>query len=351
MSIVPHSLPSLDEEELNYVTEAIRAGQLAVGPGIAEFEGKVAKYINRKYSIGTSNGTAAIHLALLALAIQDGDEVILPASVCPGVMHAVEYTGATPILCDVNPDDLNLSFQSTLAHISDKTKAIILPHMYGIPSDIDLFLNLNIPVIEDCAQAFGATYKGKSVGSYGQCAIFSFYATKMLTSIDGGMVLTNDKNIELFIRDRLYYAGKREYKLRFNYKLQNINAVVGLAQLNKIEAFLEERREIFNRIYERLRFKCGFKVLQPEGYEYTSSNYKLLISFDDECCKKRFVTVCEKHGISINKSIFVDLYDFKYGKGDGNMVNLKKHLNDTFSFPIYPGINMDKIDCFLSEFM
>ena len=231
---IPYSKPYITQDEIDATVAVLKRGDIAVGPEIEEFEKTVANYIGKKYGIAVTNGTAADHLALLAIGIDKDDEVILPASVCPGVMHAIEYTGAKPILCDVNDSDLNLSFKDSCKAVSPKTKAIILPHLFGIPSNMNEFKSLNIPLIEDCAQSFGSYFKGRKLGTFGELSTYSFYATKMFTSIDGGMILTDSKKLATRMKDLRYYGGKKNYMLRFNYKLQKLDAAIGLLQLNKM---------------------------------------------------------------------------------------------------------------------
>ena len=347
---IPHSKPLIDDEEITAVIDVMRRGELAVGSEIEQFEKKIAKYVGKKYAIAVSNGTSALHLSLLVLNIKSGDEVILPASVCPGVMHAIEHTGATPVFCDTNPHDLNWSYQSTCSKITSKTKAIILPHLYDIPSDIKKFKSLDIPIIEDCAQSLGAIHDGYQTGYYGELSIFSFYATKMITSIDGGMILTNDAGIANKVRDLRYYAGKKNYQIRYNYKMQNINAAIGLVQLTKLKVFLNERKDIFNYLQSELSSTLGQQIITTKSSTDISSNYKFIINFTDENIKNIYIKLCEELKISTGTAIFVDLHLFKHSAADKHMVNLHNHIKNTYAFPIYPGVNKSLLEEFVKEF-
>jgi len=347
---VPHSKPLLDEHETAVAVDIIQRGEISIGPEIEKFERKVAQYIGKKYAVACSNGTSALHLALLSLNLKEGDEVILPASVCPGVMHAVEYTNATPVLCDTNSYDLNPSYESVCQKLSSNTKAIILPHLFGIPADLNCFKSLNIPIIEDCAQSLGAKYKGSMTGSLTELSVFSFYATKMMTSIDGGMVLTDHKNLADQMRDLRYYAGKKDYKKRYNYKMQNINAAIGLVQLDKLNGFLTERKNIFDFLAGALTELPGLKIFTTNEAENISSNFKLLLNFTDTRVKNIYLDLCAQFGISTGNAIFIDLHQFKYGNKDPEIVNLHNHLKSTYAFPIYPGIDMPILKGFIGDF-
>ena len=346
----PHSSPSLSQDEIDIVTDIIKRGEIAVGPEIEAFERKIAEYIGVKYAVAVVNGTAAVHMALRTLGVTQGDEVILPASVCPGVMHAVEYVDALPILCDTNRNDLNLNFESAKKSVTNKTKAIILPHLFGIPSDMDAFETLNIPLIEDCAQSLGSTIKGKRLGSFGTLSTFSFYATKTMTSVDGGMILTNSKKYADHMRDLRYYGGKTTYDLRYNYKLQNLNAAVGLVQFSKLQSFLKERKRQFDILFDGLKSIDGLKVLTQPVEDSNNFYYKFLINFTSEETKHAYLQSCDNLEIVTSKSIFVDLDSFYKKNNEVELENLKSHLENTYSFPIYPGLNAGDISDFIALF-
>jgi perosamine synthetase len=346
--MIPHSKPSLDDKELKKILEVYKSGNISVGKEIEEFEKEIAKYVGKKYSVAVSSGTTALHLLLHSMGIKEGDEVILPASVCPGVMHSIEYTKATPIISDINKNNFNISVKHTKQLITNKTKAIIVPHMFGLPSDIDKLLDLNIPIIEDCAQSIGAKYKDKQVGSFGYASIFSFYATKMMTSIDGGMILTDDKKLADTMRDLRYYGGKRDYKLRFNYKMQNINAVVGLEQLKKLDGFTEERKELFEFYKTNFEQIEWIDILNIENKDKQSSHYRFIVKVDDHKVEF-FKNLCKINDIVLGDTIFEDLSIFAPQYSMGNLVNTQNLMKNTFSFPLYPGIDKNEVSRFFKE--
>ncbi len=346
--MIQHSKPSLDNKELEKIIEIYESGNISVGKEIEEFEKKVANYIGKKYAIATSSGTTALHLSLHSMDIKKGDEVILPASVCPGVMHAIEYTGATPIICDINCYNFNISVEYVTKLINQNTKAIVVPHMFGLPSDIDELLELDIPIIEDCAQSIGAEYNLKKVGSFGYISIFSFYATKMFTSIDGGMILTDDKKLAHRIQDLRYYGGKRDYQLRFNYKMQNINAAVGLVQLEKLDFFVEERKRLSDRYFEVFEQISWVEIINKTNHKKISSNYRFIIKVERDQ-EEYFINLCKKHEIVLGDTIFEDLSKFAPQYFIKTLINTQKLMKSTYSFPLYPGIEEIKLNEFFEE--
>lgn len=348
--MIPHSKPYLDNKELEKIIEVYTSGNIAVGREIDEFEEKIANYIGKKYAIATSSGTTALHLLLHCMGIKKDDEVILPDSVCPGVMHAIEYTGATPIIADINEKDFNISVEHTKKLITKNTKAIIVPHMFGLPSDIDELKELKIPIIEDCAQSIGAEYKNKKVGSFGYASIFSFYATKMFTSIDGGMILTDDEKLAEVLKDLRYYGGKRDYKLRFNYKMQNINAAVGLVQFEKLELFLLERNKLASKYFDIFSKVKWVEIVNQSTEKKVSSNYRFIVKIDEEK-KEFFEDICKKYEIVLGDTIFEDLSLFAPQYFKELLPNTQNLMNDTYSFPLYPNIDENGLEEFFKELL
>jgi perosamine synthetase len=251
--IVPNARPYLDEADHQAIQEVVASGWIAEGDEIGAFESDFASFVGCKGGVAVSSGFAALHLCLVALNIGPADEVIVPCvSTCPAIRNAVLAVGAKPVFADTNKLDFNLSFDSVSGKITQNTRAIIAPHHTGIPSDVDALNALGVPVIEDCAQALGANLRGRPVGSIGFASIFSFYATKMITTVDGGMVMSRFADFLERVRDLRYYQGKTDRSLRYNYKLQNLHAALGRTQLVKLPHFLKRRRIIAGRYLELL---------------------------------------------------------------------------------------------------
>jgi len=273
---IPVAEPSLGKEELNNVTEAVKSGWISSkGKFIPEFEEKFAQYCGAKYGVAVSNGTIALHLALTALGIGKGDEVIVPTITFIATANAITYTGAKPVFVDSHPEYRCIDPEKIEEKITLKVKAIIPVHLYGHPCDMEPIMKIakkyNLYVIEDAAEAHGAEYKGRKVGSFGDISCFSFFGNKIITTGEGGMCLTNDKKLAermRILRNQGMNPQKRYWHdiIGFNYRMTNIQAAIGLAQLKKIEQFIGKKRQIAKWYKEELKdlAKKGFITLHPE---------------------------------------------------------------------------------------
>lgn len=250
-TLIPIASPNLLGNELAYVTQCIETNWISSqGKFVKDFEEKMAQYVGTRYAVATSSGTTALHLALTALGIGKGDEVIVPTLTFIATVNAVAYTGATPVLVDSEKESWQIDPEAIQRAITPRTKAIILVHLYGQPCKMDEIMQMakahNLRVIEDVAEAHGARYKGIRVGSIGDVGCFSFYANKIITCGEGGMVVTNHKEVYdrmTILRDHGMSKEKRYWheQVGFNYRLTNIQAAIGCAQLERIEALLEAR--------------------------------------------------------------------------------------------------------------
>jgi perosamine synthetase len=280
---IPVSEPNIGEKEIEYVTKAVTSGWISsLGEYILEFEKKFATYCERSHGVATANGTVALHLALVALEIGPGDEVIIPNFTFIATANAVAYTGAKVILVDVEPDTWNIDPQKIEAKITSRTKAIIPVPIYGHPCDMDPILEIakkhKLYVIEDAAEAHGALYNNKKVGSFGDISCFSFYANKTITSGEGGMCLTNDEHINqrlLLLRDHAMDKKKRYWhdQMGFNYRMTNLQAAVGVAQLERIENFVAIKRSNAALYKKLLTEEVGNKVILPVEKPYAVSTF------------------------------------------------------------------------------
>lgn len=253
-TMIPIAEPHLGEEELNNVIQAIKSGWISSkGKFIPEFEEKFAAYCGVKYGVATSNGTVALHLALKALGVSRGHEVIVPALTFIATANAVTYCNAKPVFVDSHPDYWCIDPEKIEEKITQKTKAVIPVHLYGHPCDMDAIMDIarrhNLYVVEDAAEAHGAEYKGRKVGSFGDINCFSFYGNKIITTGEGGMCLTdNEKLAERMkrLRDHGMSPEKKYWhdEIGFNYRMTNMQAAVGVAQLSKLDEFIVKKRQI-----------------------------------------------------------------------------------------------------------
>lgn len=249
-SRIPHSRVSLTRSDRRAVMGVLEAGALAQGEQVVSFERAMAAYLGLRGGVAVSSGTAALHLALLVTGVGEGDEVVLPSYVCTALLHAVEYVRARPRLVDCDPATYNIDPSGVRKVLGPKTKAIIAPHLFGLPADLEELQGLGVPLIEDCAHALGSRYHGRPVGTFGELCVLSFYATKLLATGEGGMVLSNSRRVLDRIRDLREYDEHPRYRMRFNYKMTDIQAALGVSQLRRFDRALDARRRLA-RCYER----------------------------------------------------------------------------------------------------
>ena len=253
---IPVYQPSLNGNEKKYVNECLDSTWISSkGKFITEFEQAFAGYVGGTYATTVSNGTVAIHLALLALGIGPGDEVIVPTLTYIASVNAIAYTGATPVFVDSLLDTWQMDPEDARRKITPRTKAVMAVHLYGHPCDMDALQQLcqenDLFLIEDCAEAIGSLYKGRHVGTFGDIATFSFFGNKTITTGEGGMVVTNDNTLH---ERALHFKGQglakhRQYwhdVIGYNYRMTNICAAIGLAQFEQIDKFLNRKIEIAN---------------------------------------------------------------------------------------------------------
>jgi perosamine synthetase len=271
---IPVAEPDLDFRELEKVTDCVKSGWISsIGSYVTEFEECFSRFCEAKYGISCSNGTTALHLSLLALGIGPGDEVICPTLSFVATANSIGYMGAKPVFVDSEPETWNMDPDKVRSKISSRTKAIIVVHLYGHPANLDPILELaepkRIAIIEDAAEAHGAFYRGRRVGSFGKLSCFSFYGNKVITTGEGGMVVTQDlklaERIKL-LRDHAMDSKRRYWhpEVGYNYRLTNLQAALGVAQLEKIEKFLKIRRENA-KLYARLLKNVEGLTLFPEA--------------------------------------------------------------------------------------
>ncbi|QUC64517.1 DegT/DnrJ/EryC1/StrS family aminotransferase [Nitrosopumilus sp. K4] len=248
MKMIKVSIPITDEQEINAVADVLRSGRYADGPKAKEFEDEFAKFIGAKYAIATSSGTSSLHLSLIALGIKPGDEVIVPPLTFFATVEAVLHQGATPVFADLDPDTYCIDPIDVEKKISEKTRAVIPVHFFGMAAEMDHICDIgkskNIKIIEDCAQAHGTEYKGKKVGTFGDANCWSFYATKNMTTGEGGMVTTNNEDVANKIRAiRNHGMTNRNdhVYLGYNYRMSEIHAAIGIVQLKKLDMLNKKR--------------------------------------------------------------------------------------------------------------
>ena len=282
MDFIPVNEPLLNGNEKKYLCECIDTGWISSeGPFVKEFEQKMSDTVDRKYGIAVSNGTAALIVAVQALGIKEGDEVIMPSFTIISCAMAVMKVGAVPVLVDSDLYTWNINTNEIEAKITPRTKAIMIVHLYGLPVEVDKILAIakkyNLKVIEDAAEMHGQTYKGKPCGSFGDISTFSFYSNKHITTGEGGMVVTDDAEIAERCRTLRNLCFKKDIRYVHdetseNYRFTNLQAAVGLAQLESLDEFVEKKRQMGRYYTEKLRDIEGL-ILPVEKTEYAQNIY------------------------------------------------------------------------------
>jgi len=326
--LIKVATPMVGEEEIQAVAEVLKSGRYVQGPKVRNFEEKFAEYIGAKHAIATNSGTAALHIALAAAGIGPGDEVIVPPLTFFATVEAVLHQNAVPIFADIDPETCTLDPDDLSKRISRKTKAIIPVHLFGHPAEMDPLMELaedyNLIVIEDAAQAHGAEYKERKVGSIGHIGCWSFYATKNMTTGEGGMITTNDDKIDKLariIRNHGMTTRDDHVFLGYNYRMSEINAAIGIVQLAKLDKLNAIRTRISLYLRKQLEeiewlspltikpyvkhafFWCPFKVNEEKIGITTSELIKILREKGVEV-RHRYYTPLYKQEVLIKKQTY-----------------------------------------------
>jgi len=314
--MILHSKPTIGEDDIEAVNAALKSRFIAQGKLVQEFEKRLSQYVGTRYAAAVNSGTSALHLVLLAFGIKKGDEVIIPSLTCTALLNAISYVGAKTVIADVDKHTMNISLDTIKDNLSRKTKAVIVPYMFGNITDIQRickFCQTNkIKVIEDCAQSLGAYYKGKRLGSFGDAAVFSFYATKLITTGEGGMILTNHRPTWNAVIDLRDYDKKSSKRTRFNYKMTDVQAAMGICQLKKLPLFLEKRKKIAE--------SYSSQIENSMLIEMNNSGLKAIVS-----CR----SCSSRNSFYLTSSSKTKVFDGRISE-----IN-KHHLNEYFNESIY----------------
>ena len=284
--MIPIANPQLGTKEQEAVEAVIESGYLADGPEVREFESEFATYCGTDHAVATSNGTTALHAAFEALGLGDGDRVLTTPFSYIASANSIRFAGAEPVFTYIRPDTYNLN-PDTVKEIleTESIDAILVVHLYGLPADLDALVDIadehNIPLVEDAAQAHGATVDGKRVGSIGDVGCFSFYPTKNMTTGEGGMITTDDEEIarraaSFINHGRSEDGGNYEHvRLGHNFRMTSIAAALGRAQLERLPEYIEQRRENAAALTDRLESTAIITPTEPENRRHVYHQYTI----------------------------------------------------------------------------
>ncbi|MEM2082802.1 MAG: DegT/DnrJ/EryC1/StrS family aminotransferase [Candidatus Bathyarchaeia archaeon] len=352
--------PCIGKEELRAVEEVLSSGVLTdkngMGPRVMEFERAFSKFIGVKHAIAVSSGTAALHAALLAVGVKAGDEVIVPSFTFSATAEAAVLCGAKPVFADIDPNSLTINADTVSRVLSNRTKAIMPVHLYGQPVDMAPILEIarerGIAVIEDAAQAHGASLGGKMVGGIGDMGCFSFYGAKNMTTGEGGIITTNDDDYAEALRAIRTHGESRPYwtvRLGHNYRMTEIAAAIGLVQLQKLPDMLERRRENAARLGEALSM-VG-KLSAPKGPDNGSNSwYVYTVRFVGANAGRRNKLVEKLRSKNIDAQVYYEtpvhlmpFYMERFDLGMGALPETEKASRQVLSLPVHPMVTQDDI--------
>ena len=339
--MIPHSRPLMGPEEEEAAVRVVRSGQLAQGAEVAGFEDELRRFLRARHVVAVSSGTAALHLSLLSLGIGDGDGVALPSYVCAAVLQAIRYTGASPQLVDINSADLNISVTDLQTRTDPSTKAVIAPHMFGRSADLKGLLSNGLPVIEDCAMALGGVSGARHLGTMGALGVLSFYATKVIGGGEGGAVVTNDRSLAERVRDLRDYDGRGDAVVRYNYKMTDLQAAIGRAQLRKLPAFVERRREL------GLRYGQELAGAQAELPEFGDGGYPFRYVIRHRAEAGELVRRFESNGIAARRPVFAPIHRCLGLPDVGFPATAEAHAR-CVSLPLHPSLSDAEVNAVLS---
>ena len=340
--MIPIAQPLIGEEEKQAVLAVLDSGQLAQGAVVEEFENNFAAWTGVKHAIATSNGTTALHVALLAHGIGEGDEVITSPFTFIASANSVLYTGARPVFVDIEPDTFNLDPNLIETAITPKTKAIMPVHLYGNPADITAIQEIanrhGLAIIEDAAQAHGAKVRGQAVGSFGT-GCFSFYPTKNMTSGEGGMITTNDDALADLARLLRAHGARERYRhelLAYNFRMTDIHAAIGNAQLAKIDGWTRQRQQNAARLTELL----GDAVVTPitrDWAEHVYHQYTVRIAGGRGDLPERLAQQGVGTGVHYPIPVHHQPMYRELGYTD-SLPNAERAASEVLSLPVHPSV-------------
>jgi len=345
---IPYADPYVTEEDVNAVTDAVRKRRLSQGEYVARFEQEFAAHMNRKHGVAATNGTAALHLGVSAAGIKSGDEVIIPSFTFAATANCVLYMGGKPVFVDIDPNTFNVDPEEVEKAITPKTKGIIVVHFGGQMADMDPIMESagkhGLLVIEDATEAHGATYKNRQAGAIAKMGCFSFYPNKNMTTGEGGMLVTDDDEIEnkaRLLRNHGQISRFQSIMIGYNYKMSDILAALGLSQLKRLDWVLQKKKEAAQVYEELLRGVEGIQTpyVMPEA-SHTYMFYTL--KFADRATRDRVMQHLSQNGIETVvafpplhlQSVYQSLCKFK--KDDLKIT--EDCSNRVLSLPIYPHI-------------
>jgi dTDP-4-amino-4,6-dideoxygalactose transaminase len=362
-NLIRLALPYVDDDEIEEIRAVLASGYLTQGPKVAEFERMVAEYIGIKHAFATSSCTTALHLSLVALDIGPGDEVLVPDFTFPATANVVVQQGAVPVLVDIDLDTYAIDVKDAAHKVTDRTRAIMPMHPFGLSADMDPILELagylELAIIEDAATAIGATYKGRFCGTMGDVGCFSFHPRKVITTGEGGMITTSsDSLVEKIQLLRSHGGIRREGRFTFeaagfNYRLSDIQGAMGVAQMRKLANLIARKRDLAAFLSEKLVAFPEVKApFQPMWGGHIYQSYVVLLH--DQVNRDRVIKLMRDHGIETTlgtyalhaQPFFVRQYDY----APGDLADSYRAYCQSLTLPLYPTMDYDDLQFVVAQF-
>lgn len=354
---VPLASPWTGEDELAEVAAVLASGHLSQGPRVAEFEAMVAEVTGSRYAVATSSCTTAMHLALAALGIGPGDEVLVPDFTFPATANVVVQQGAVPVLVDVEPGTYNVDPADLARHVTARTRAVMPVHLFGLSADLDPCLELarehGLAVIEDAACAIGATYKGRPCGSVGDVGCFSFHPRKVITTGEGGMVVTDRPDVAERLRLLRSHGGVRQggrftfEDAGFNYRLSDVHAALGIAQMRRLPEILARRRALAARLTEQLDAMDGIRPPQ-EPVEAGHAYQAYVAVLDEGLDRDKVIAALAERGVESTIGTYAlsaqPFFARAYGYEEGRLPCSAGLARRSLALPLFPQMSDAQVE-------
>lgn len=350
---IPIARPAIGQDEISAVTAVLESGMIAAGERVTEFEQKFADYCGTSYAVAVNNGTSALHAALLAAGIGPGDEVIVPSFSFFATASTVSMCGAVPVFADVDEQTFNITPAQIEEKITPKTRAVVGVHLFGQPFDVrkvkEVCEHHNLTLIEDAAQAHGALCNGEKAGSFGLLGCFSFYATKNMTTGEGGMVTTNDKACADRLRLIISHGQSEKYqhtRLGYNYRMTDMAAALGIVQLKKLDKFNLRRRKNAEYYSASLKANGVITPVTAPGMQHVWHQYVIRITDDFPIPRLGLIRLLASKGIgtAVHYPTPIHRQPLYYQDADPDPCPVSTRLASTvLSLPVHPMLDLKEI--------